>query len=1027
MTHSDSLPAGAYERLVTTDLANRLDGIRVSRQPVEEAESAGRLGQHLGVLAARHLAALPHDERVVAVNRLLAAMDEPDTVAPGPELLTAVARQEAPGVWRLLNTRPQVPLSQPALLTNSHNDPKLGAELRAELATADRVDLLCAFVKWYGVRVIETELSERRDRGVSLRVLTTTYMGATDRTALDRLVRDFGAEVRVNYETQSTRLHAKAWLFRRNSGYDTAYVGSSNLSRAALLDGLEWNVRLAGSHTPELLAKFEATFDSYWLDEAFVPYDPETDGERLDEVLALAGGSRTSDRATFTVSGLEVQPRPHQQIILDRLQVEREVHGHHRNLVVAATGTGKTVIAALDYKRLRSDGRDPSLLFVAHRKEILEQSRRTYQEVLSDASFGELYVGGERPERWRHVFASVQSLSAYGVDRLPAGQFDVVVIDEFHHAEATTYRRLLDHLSPVELLGLTATPERADGVDVRSFFDGRTAAELRLWDALEDDLLSPFHYFGVADPTDLSQLQWRRGDYETAELERVYTADDARVRVVLRQLRDKVLDVRAMRALGFCVSVDHARFMAQRFTEAGIPALAVSGETSPDERRAALAALRAREVNVLFAVDLFNEGLDIPDVDTLLLLRPTQSATVFLQQLGRGLRRTQDKPVLTVLDLIGQQRPEFRFDLRYRALTGTSRSGLERQLEQGFAYLPSGCELVLDAVAQRTVLDNIRRQLRLSRKELVGEVRSHGDLDLATWLTESGREPADVFRGGGSWTALRRAAGLPTPEPGPDEDRLLRRVAALAHVDDTERTQTYDRLLREPVIYQELSEREQRYARMLFFSLWPNGGGFGNYQAGLDALVAHPAVRDELRQVIALGLAGAAHVPLPLEAGVQQVTLQTHARYSREEVLAALDWASLSRKPSSFVAGVVWSEPVATDAFFVTLQKTEQGFSPTTMYRDYALSPELFHWESQNATSVDSPVGRRYLTHRDGGSHVLLLARPTKTNDWGGPQAFLCLGPAQYVEHSGDRPIAITWRLRHALPADVYRSASLTA
>ncbi len=217
MTHSDSLPDGAYERLVTTDLVSRLDGIGVSRQPVEEAETAGRLGQHIGVLAARHLAALPHDQRVTAVNRLLAAMGEPDTVTPGPELLTAVARHEAPGVCRLLDTRPQVPLSQPALLTNSHSDPKLGAELRAELATADRVDLLCAFVKWYGVRVLETQLTERRDRRVPLRVLTTTYMGATDRTALDRLVRDFGAEVRVNYETQSTRLHAKAWLGRVTS------------------------------------------------------------------------------------------------------------------------------------------------------------------------------------------------------------------------------------------------------------------------------------------------------------------------------------------------------------------------------------------------------------------------------------------------------------------------------------------------------------------------------------------------------------------------------------------------------------------------------------------------------------------------------------------------------------------------------------------------------------------------------------------------------------------------------------------
>ena len=236
---------------------------------------------------------------------------------------------------------------------------------------------------------------------------------------------------------------------------------------------------------------------------------------------------------------------------------------------------------------------------------------------------------------------------------------------------------------------------------------------------------------------------------------------------------------------------------------------------------------------MLFAVDLFNEGLDIPDVDTLLLLRPTQSATVFLQQLGRGLRRTQDKPVLTVLDLIGQQRREFRFDLKYRALTGSSRTGLERQLEQGFAYLPSGCELVLDAVAQRTVLDNIRRQLKLSRKELVVEVRSHGDLDLATWLHDSGRELADVLRGGGSWTALRRAAGLPTSDPGPDEDRLLRRVAAFAHVDDAERAQAYDALLRQPVDYGALSEREQRYARMLFFSLWPNGGGFADYQSRL--------------------------------------------------------------------------------------------------------------------------------------------------------------------------------------------------
>jgi superfamily II DNA or RNA helicase/HKD family nuclease len=1017
-----SVPTGIYERLLTLTLVGQLEGLRTHLVTIDEAEQADILGEYVGQRVARALHDVPAEERVDKVNQLLSQLNG-DVVSQGPQQLLTVARQEQPGVWRLLETRPSVPLSRPALLTNASSDPKLGSELRAELATADRVDLLCAFIKWSGLRVVEAALKELRVREVPLRVLTTTYMGATERGALDRLVNELGAQVRVSYETQSTRLHAKAWLLRRASGYDTAYVGSSNLSRAALLDGLEWNVKLAGSHTPELLRKFEATFDSYWEDSAFVAYDPARDGARLDEALAIAGGKQDRNTVTFSLSGLEVRPYPHQLEILDRLQVEREVHERHRNLVVAATGTGKTVVAALDYGR--QPGR-PSLLFVAHRQEILEQSLRTYREVLADGAFGELYVGGERPERWRHVFASVQSLSAYGVQRLPADHFEVVVIDEFHHAEAATYRRLLDHLEPTELLGLTATPERADGVDVRSFFDGRAAAELRLWDALENDLLCPFHYFGISDATDLSRLDWRRGEYDLTALERVYTADDARVRIVLRELRDKVSDLSSIRALGFCVSVKHAEYMADRFREAGIPALAVSGTTSKEERAAALLALGAREVNVLFAVDLFNEGLDIPDVDTLLLLRPTQSATVFLQQLGRGLRRTADKPVLTVLDFIGQQSMEFRFDLKYRALTGASRSGLERQLEGGFAFLPSGCELVLDDVAREVVLENVRRQLKLNRKQLVLDVRSHGDLDLAGWLRESGRELTDVFKAG-SWTWLRREAGLPTLPAGPADEQLLRRVSGFAHVDDVERASSYDRFLATRVVYEDLEEREKRLARMMFFSLWPNGGGHASYQDGFNVLDNSPAVCDELRQIIALGLASAEHVSSPLEAGIQQVTLQTNARYSREEALAALDWASLKRKPSSFVAGVVWSEAANTDAFFVTLRKAERDYSPTTMYRDYALSPELFHWESQNATAVASPTGQRYLKHRELGSHVLILARETKSTEWNGPRPFRCLGPAEYVSHEGERPIAITWRPRHPMPMDVFRQASITA
>ena len=924
-------------------------------------------------------------------------------------------------------------MSDAALLTNAPGEPSLGSELRAEVDTADGVDLLCAFVKWHGLRVLEPQLARLRERSAPFRVITTTYMGATDRSALDRLVRDFGAEVKVQYDILRTRLHAKAWLFRRRTGFDTAYVGSSNLSHAALLDGVEWNVRLSRIATATLMAKFAATFDTYWNDRTFETYDPELDRDRLDDALAEAGHHRKSDRVTISLSGLEVRPHTHQAEMLKALAAERTVHGRHRNLIVAATGTGKTVVAALDYRRLAHAAQAagaprPSLLFVAHRREILEQSLRTYREVLGDGSFGELYVGGVRPERWQHVFASIQSLSAYGVANIPADAYDIVVIDEFHHAEAATYRKLINHLTPKELLGLTATPERTDGTDIRSYFDGRTAAELRLWDALEADLLCPFHYFGIADGTNLADITWARGRYDDLALSNLFTGNRARTAMVLRELHNKIADVSTMRALGFCVSVAHAHYMADAFTQSGIPARAVSGATATRERDAALRDLRELRINVLFAADLFNEGLDLPQVDTVLFLRPTESATIFLQQLGRGLRHADGKPVLTVLDYVGHQHKDFRFDQRYRALTGATRQGVIRQIERGFPFLPSGCQIVLDEQSRNTVLDNIRSQVTHRWRHLVSELRSMGDCELGTFLDETGAEVADVIKPPGkSWTRLRREAGLATRKGGPREPQLLRRVRALAHVDDANRYGAYLALLADDAPdYDHLEIDLQRYARMLLFSLWPDGGHFAGYAEGLAALRKETAVRDELRAAIELSFDRTRHVSAPLTGALQRLPLQVHGQYQREEILAALDYANLRRTPRNFREGVLNADAWQSDAFLVTLRKSDADYSPTTMYRDYAISPTLFHWETQNATSVASQTGQRYLTHRDCGRHILLFTREQKENDLG-TAPYLFLGTAQYVSHTGDRPIAITWQLDRAMPTDTYTHATVVA
>lgn len=1018
---------GIYELLVTSGLDASLRDNALLRDVarIDKGDQPHILARHIAAVIATSLADISNPtERIDTANALLRVLDCPDAVVVDPpKQLLRLYRTPGPGIADRTSVRPATPLSDVALLTNAgHGEPSIGHEVPAEMASADAVDLLCAFIKWSGVRLLESQLRSLHAAGKPLRVVTTTYLGSTERTTLDRLVREYGAQVRVQYDAQRTRLHAKAWMFRRDSGFDTAYVGSSNLSSVALVDGVEWNVRLSRVVTPGALDRFESMFETYWNDPAFEEYVPDRDRDRLDDALAVASGKSLRTTETLSISGLQVRPFPYQQVMLEEIWSERLINDRHWNLVVAATGTGKTVLAALDYRHLADNGQQqPNLLFIAHRKEILQQALRTFREVCGDGAFGELYVDGARPERWRHVFASVQSLHSYGVENIPAQHFDVVIIDEFHHAEAATYRRVIGHLTPQELLGLTATPERSDGTDIRRWFDGRIATELRLWDALDAQLLTPFHYFGIADGTDLATISWRRGAYDVDQLEELYTGSDARVRIVLRALAEKVTDPRNVRALGFCVSVGHARFMAHRFNAAGIHARAVHGGTSSVEREASLRGLRDGSIQILFSVDVFNEGLDLPDVDTILMLRPTESATVFLQQLGRGLRSTPTKAVLTVLDFVGNQRAEFRWDRRLRAMTGRPRGRLINDVENGFPYLPSGCRVVLDELTQRTVLTGLKRQLAMRWPDMVAELRNLGAVTLGEYLADTGLALTDIVKSERSWSRLRRDAQLdPTPMTE-TEARLLRRMRAFAHVTDPLRREGYKLLSGSDTQFEQLAPVEQTLARMLFFNFFPDGGGFSSLDEGLEAIRSCPAVGAELGQIVDIVADTSRQYTYPINGTLGDMPLRIHGRYNREEILAALGAATMQSRPSHFREGVKYVRQANVDALFVTLAKTESSFSPTTMYRDYPISRQLFRWDSQSTTTKSSPTGRRYL---DGSSTVLLFVRPERT-DTLGPMPYLFLGPATAVDHHGDRPIAITWRLDHEMPAEFFNDAKV--
>ncbi len=1025
---SSRLADGLYEQVVTGAIARDLSHLEAGRTPLvealDDADAHSVLARHLAHEVERALAALPHGDRtkaqVAVVNGLLDRLAALTATAEG----AADSKVEAPGqelrsIHRVAPyPRPKTPLATSTLLTRNLREPSLGGELAREVASADRIDVLVAFITIGGIRLVRDALEDFARRGAGsprLRVLTTVFTGTTELVAVEMLAALPGAEVKVSYDTNRTRLHAKAWLFHRDTGLHTAYIGSANFTSTALGSGQEWMVKACAADMPDVIEKFKGTFESLWNDSEFEPFRPHEESSRDRLRTALA----RRDEAE-TVRFFSLRPFPFQEEILDQLAAQRSVHGRHRNLVVAATGTGKTVVAAFDYARqLGASQLPPRLLFLAHRKELLLQARATFRQVLHDGAFGELLADGQEPAKWDHVFATVQSAASRGlIARLGAEHFHYVVVDECHHSPADSYRALVPHLRPQILLGLTATPERADGKSLLPDFDHHIAAELRLWHALDRQLLVPFEYYGVSDSTDLTQVRWTRTGYDNDELSNVYTGNEARVELILRQLQRRVGTPSAIRGLAFCVSIAHAEFMAREFTQRGLRATVVHGGTAAAERLEAPRRLRDREVSIICTCDLYNEGVDLPYVDTLLLLRPTQSATLFLQQLGRGLRLAPGKASCLVLDFIGQHRGEFRFDAALAALTGISRARLVKAVEDGFPLLPSGCALQLDAVAREQILRALKQHLgRKSRivdelKELAAD--TGGALTLARYLEQTGREPEEVY-GAGGWTTVRRAAGLISEPANQQEDELSERFGRVLHVDEPTRLQSWLRALDNPNLT--VSDVDAARLTMLGHQLEPRGT-VPTIDEILGPLRGSAALKQELLELSAVLTE---RTPLPDDLfPVPEWPLALHRHYTRFEIAAAVGYKRPGERGGVPQAGIFKVPGSQRELLFVTLDKSAKSFSPTTRYRDYAISPNLFHWETQSITSSQRESGRRYLDSPHNGWSFYLFVRTDPDSSY----AFC--GPATYKSHEGDRPIAITWHLEHPLPAALYqRYASL--
>ena len=1039
------LHPGLYEQVINNTLNSELSEVpevRKSTAPIDTAEASKVLAQYLTDVVQKGLENVQDngggiEAQIQLANEIVSTIQttthEPNFALLGvdqrAEQLVALLRDNdlrlAAGKSAKEMVRPETSIAQSSLFTGAIHEPQMYTELKKEIISSDRIDMLVSFIKWSGLRLIMDELRQFTRNGGELRIITTSYMGATDVKAIEELRQLPNTKIKISYDTKRTRLHAKTYVFYRNTGFTTAYVGSSNLSNAAISSGLEWNVKVTKKDLPETIDKIAATFESYWNSNEFEHYD-ERQKDHLTYALKAEKYSETDNSGIYT---LDILPYSYQQEILDKLEAERTVRGYNRNLVVAATGTGKTVISALDYKRFCRQHPDQPcrLLFVAHREEILKQSMYTFRAVLKDANFGELFVGSHKADGIDHLFISIQTFNSQDfTTKTDADFYDYIVMDEFHHAAAPTYQKLLGYYQPKILLGLTATPERMDGKNILDYFGGRIAAEIRLPEAIDRKLLCPFQYFGVTDTVDLSSLKWRTGGYDKNELSNLYTFSglvaERRADLVVNSILKYVTDINEVKGLGFCVSIEHARFMADYFNAHGVPSMALTGDSPDEERNAAKQRLVSGKIRFIFVVDIYNEGVDIPEVNTVLFLRPTESLTVFLQQLGRGLRMAENKECLTVLDFIGQANKKYNFEEKFAALLSNTTRNVSREIKEGFLSAPKGCYIQLEKIAARYVLDNICASYDRT-SGLVARAASFTEdtglpLTLGNLLDYYHLDPRAIYSKKLCFGRLCVRAGMVSDFTEPLEETMTRAFMRFSVVDSRRWIRFLLNLLPrlDNTDFAALSPAEQRMLQMFYVTVWGKAAEHWDDESVLDNLYTlsdSPTLLGELQTLLRYQYSRIDFIDEPVDVGFD-CPLDLHCTYTRDQLLVALDFL----KPATVREGVKWLPDKNLDVLFVTLNKADKDYSPTTMYKDYSINESLFHWQSQSTTAENSATGQRYIHHREKGNRMLLFVREFKTDSrFGGAAAYTYLGTVNYVKHDGSRPMNITWKLDCPIPA----------
>lgn len=911
------------------------------------------------------------------------------------------------------------------------------------------IDLVVSFILDSGIRLLQPRFQDLLDRGGRIRIVTGDYLDVTEPTALRRLLDLHGNVHRWVFEAGQTSFHPKSWIFHFATGGGIAIVGSSNLSESALRSGIEWNYRVYDRSMKEGWKDVARGFDELLT-------HPELQPLTADWIEGYERRRVVFDRPRRAFAEVEAEP-PLPPIVPHPIQVralralkDTRTAGYTAGLVVLATGLGKTWLSAFDSMEF---GR---VLFVAHRDEILTQALSTFRSVRPDARFGR-YTGEQKDLEAEALFASIQTLGrSHHLKNFPPDAFDYIVVDEFHHAAAPTYRALIAHFRPKFLLGLTATPERTDGGDLLGLCQENLVFRCDLFEGITERRLSPFHYFGVPDEVDYAQIPWRSGAFDEAKLTSAL-ATQSRAQNAFEQF----LAHRGKMAIGFCCSILHADFMARFFNDRRIRAAAIHSGESSAPRETTLDSLKAGELDIVFAVDILNEGVDLPDIDTILMLRPTESSIIWLQQFGRGLRLSDKKTHLTVVDYIGNHRV---FLTKARALLNVADG--ERPLTLALeavrkkeAQFPPGCEVTYDLKA----LDLLQQLLRPTRQADALEAfyidfrERRGTRPTALEVFHAGFDPH--VRSHGSWFGFVSHMG----DLNEKEVQIVRRHGAfLRSLSITHMTRGYKMLLlramiaegafpgeialnqlvrqfiaiaaRNPKFKQDVSvplKPSVQLERLIVenpIAAWTGGrstGGTAYFSFdGRTFATTFAVAPDQQSTFVDLAeeiidfrvgqyLARADEtIKEPSRDKQPERRLELWQDYSREEIPPLF---GTKFSPGNWNAGMV---TIGKDLILLmTLKKGDLAIG--NEYDDAFVNARTFRWHTQSRTSTTSTHGK-IISGTLSGYRVHLFVRPTKLRDKSAAPFTYC-GEISFVDWSGEKPITVTSRLSESVPRRLHR------